>query len=348
MANAKDVEHSITDEPEKSPSRLMPTCYHSYRRHSSPSALGDTAAFDFPVVTDDVQSPTDEVPESKSRNQSSPFLTCGKVRSRAQSTCNETVEHQSYSYSSSSSEDDTEQFELQDPPKMRTRHRACSSGQILVTSPTVDEDSGSELNLDPFSPSATLSAPLPMIGSSSSHCLRQTPPDQENHTEKAKNKVLQVMGLAIQVNKISGEHPRVPPLVTEEDVTLSPELPRASLGNRRPSSPSRFAKLVKEAEERLSGITSPRRPSSPNLQTQDRRPSLSMSPLNSPRSPRSPLSPSANSVNAGVVVTSSKPSRRRSSISQAAAAFAAATAGASPSPNYGGSSPTIQRFRFGK
>lgn len=156
------------------------------------------------------------------------------------------------------------------------------------------------------------------------------------------------MGLALDNDKAQDESPAVPPLVAEEDVTLSPELPRASLSNRRPSSPSRFAKLVRDAEGRLSGRSSPRRPSSPSLQT-DRRPSLGpMSPLNSPRSPRSPLSPSASSVQAGVVVTSSKPSRRRSSISQAAAAFAAATAGASPSPSYGGSSPTIQRFRFGK
>jgi len=351
MPNSKDSQISTTDEPEKTPSRLMPTSYH-YRRHSSPSVLGDTATFEFPDVTcDDVQSPTDEVPESKTRNQSSPFLTCGKLRLRAQSTCNDTVQRPSYSICSSisSSDDENEPFELEDPPKLRTRHRACSSGQILITSPTVDEDSGSESNIDPFGPTTTLSAPhsIPLIGSSSSHCLRQASPDHESPIEKAKNKVLSIMGLALESDEGPDvcDSPGVPPLVAEEDVTLSPELPRASFGSRRPSSPSRFAKLAKEAEERLSGTTSPRRPSSPNLQRQDRRPSLSTSPINSPRSP---LSPSANCVNAGVVVTSSKPSRRRSSISQAAAAFAAATAGASPSPSYGVSSPTLQRFRFGK
>ena len=367
--------HSNVGEPQKSPSRLMPNAYHSYRRHSSPSALGDSAAFEFPATAGDVQSPTEEVPEKQTRNQSSPFLTCGNIRSRAQSTSSDLTQRvvsvsrcpdENYSLSSSSTdEEDDPRFELQAPPKLRTRHRACSSGQILVTSPTVDEDSGSELGPDPFSPLATLSAPpnTPLTGSSSSHCLRHCNSDQESHVEKAKKKVLSVMGIGHEADIGSPkntrsnsrsqspdvcESPGIPPLVSEEDVNLSPELPRAHLGNRRPSSPSRFAKLVKEAEERLSGITSPRRPSSPSLQTMDRRPSLSMSPLNSPRSPRSPLSPSANSVNAGVVVTSSKPSRRRSSISQAAAAFAAATAGASPSPSYGVSSPTIQRFRFGK
>lgn len=363
------------EEPQKSPSRLMPNAYHSYRRHSSPSALGDSAAFEFPATAGDVQSPTEEVPEKQTRNQSSPFLTCGNIRSRAQSTSSDLTQRamnisrcpeETYSLSSSSTdEEDDPRFELQSPPKLRIRHRACSSGQILVTSPTVDEDSGSELGADPFSPSPTLSAPpnTPLTGSSSSHCLRQSSSDQESHIEKAKKKVLNVMGTDQEADVGSSkniksnsrsqspevcESPGIPPLVSEEDVNLSPEMPRANLGNRRPSSPSRFAKFVKEAEERLSGITSPRRPSSPSLQTMDRRPSLSMSPLNSPRSPRSPLSPSTNCVNAGVVVTSSKPSRRRSSISQAAAAFAAATAGASPSPSYGGSSPTIQRFRFGK
>eukprot|EP00794_Sanderia_malayensis_P009753 gene9753-10750_t len=66
--------------------------------------------------------------------------------------------------------------------------------------------------------------------------------------------------------------------------------------------------------------------------------------LRSPTLPRSPNS-SPPSPAPGVVVTSHRSSRRRSSISSAAVAFAAATAGASVSP---AASPTsASRFRFG-
>ena len=68
------------------------------------------------------------------------------------------------------------------------------------------------------------------------------------------------------------------------------------------------------------------------------------SPLRSPSFSRSPNS-SPPSPAPGVVVTSHRSSRRRSSISTAAVAFAAATAGASVSP---ATSPTsASRFRFG-
>ncbi|XP_048583532.1 ras-specific guanine nucleotide-releasing factor 1 isoform X2 [Nematostella vectensis] len=358
---------------ELSSCRLMPSSYHSYRRHSSPSALGETAAFEFPANSCEAMSPTEEtVDPSTNKNQSSPFLTCvTNVRSRSQSTASDLTptprDISTPTYPSlSSSPEEGSCFQLQSPPRRITRHRACSSGHILVTSPTVDYEDPPDI-MSSRCVSTSLGAPpnTPLVNASSSQNLREShASDQgEGAVEKAKRKVLSVMGFSHEGDEVFTSRQRSPrprrrsspnvhrerspevfdssrpPLVSEEDLSLSPELPRACF----PASTSRFAKIVKDAEERLAGITTTRRPSSPSL-FPDRRPRSPVSPLGSPRSPRSPLSPSTN---AGVVVTSSKPSRRRSSISQAAAAFAAATAGASTSPNNIASSPTIQRFRFG-
>ena len=344
--------------------RLCPNVHQSYRRHSSPSALGEAAEFEFPSSPEgDVDSPTGRPPirHGGRRNQSSPFLSRGSVRTRAQSSSSEFASHnesrsflETWSCLAPSPEEDSPdtKFLLQSPPKRRSRNRTCPSrtehAQDGFPSPCLP------LKAPPNTPSAGGSTP----GSSA---------EQDSTVARAKRKMMNAIGLATGDTALQGEEilprpPRspqrskrcstgsasssgLPPLdwlenSSNEDVSQSHE---ASLYNRRPSSPCRLYKIVKDAEERITNMTSSRPPNSPKSSTL-RQKSPSTSPLPSPRCPRSPASPSAN---AGVVVTSSRPSRRRSSISMAAAAFAAATAGAS-SPGTIPGNPPVSKFRFGK
>ena len=132
------------------------------------------------------------------------------------------------------------------------------------------------------------------------------------------------------------------------DAVLSPSPPSASPRNSPRTSPL--------TPPRTPGVRSPQTPRSPiarfksnRTETWDRKGCDfgRTSPLEVLRSPTFSRSPNSSppSPAPGVVVTSHRSSRRRSSISSAAVAFAAATAGASVSP---AASPTsASRFRFG-
>ena len=340
---------STTTAATRTPDRLCPTNYHSYRRHSSPSALGESAAFEFPESSDDPpHSPEEGSPtpirHGGARNYSSPFLSRGNIRTRAQSSSSDFMSGEigkSSSLLSSCHEDDIFgdlKFELQAPPKARgKRSRACSSGAAVLTRDPVFNSSSSQ------SPSITHS--------------------DHNNVDKTRRRIpnaVQNGDVArhgddlFQTSKAADSRRRSSPSAPRERNTdhavgclgitgdQSPELTHNKLSTRRPSSPCRLYKIVKEAEERVLNLKTQRRPSSPKPSSHPP-PKSPVSPISSPRSP---LSPSASSVSAGVVVTSSRPSRRRSSISSAASAFAAATAGASPS--YAATSPTATKFRFGE
>jgi len=332
----------------RTPDRLCPTNYHSYRRHSSPSALGESAAFEFPESScDPPHSPEEDSPtpirHGGARNYSSPFLSRGNIRTRAQSSSSDFMSGEigkSSSLLSSCHEDDIFselKFELQAPPKARGRRsRACSSGAAVLTRDPVFNSSSSQsqsiTHSDHISvektrrriPNAVENGDVARHGDDlfqtpkATDCRRRSSPSAQR--ERNTDPTVGCLG-------ITGDQ--------------SPELTQNKLSTRRPSSPCRLYKIVKEAEERVLNLKTQRRPSSPKLSSHPP-PKSPVSPISSPRSP---LSPSASSVSAGVVVTSSRPSRRRSSISSAASAFAAATAGASPS--YAATSPTATKFRFG-
>ena len=331
------------------PDRLCPSNYHSYRRHSSPSALGETAAFDFPEsTTDQPQSPGEDSPgpirHESLRNHSSPFLARGNIRTRAQSSSSDFVSTgvthnklnmETNSKLSTSPVEDVFcdlKFELQAPPKQRPNRRS----RALTPSGSV------------------LSSENPSSGSSSVHSTEEkTKRTTTNTTEKELSlqdceKVSQKTKSHRRRSSPSGCRDRgsteTPPVsclgIVADAGSQTPEISREKQSNKRSGSPCKLYKIVKDAEERVMSLKSQRR-SSPPMTTSYASPKSPVSPISSPRSP---LSPSANTVSAGVVVTSSIPARRRSSISSAAAAFAAATAGASPS--YAATSPT--RFRFGE
>ncbi|XP_029211541.1 ras-specific guanine nucleotide-releasing factor 2-like isoform X2 [Acropora millepora] len=331
------------------PDRLCPSNYHSYRRHSSPSALGETAAFDFPEsTTDQPQSPGEDSPgpirHESLRNHSSPFLARGNIRTRAQSSSSDFVSTgvthnklnmETNSKLSTSPVEDVFcdlKFELQAPPKQRPNRRS----RALTPSGSV------------------LSSENPSSGSSSVHSTEEkTKRTTTNTTEKELSlqdceKVSQKTKSHRRRSSPSGCRDRgsteTPPVsclgIVADAGSQTPEISREKQSNKRSGSPCKLYKIVKDAEERVMSLKSQRR-SSPPMTTSYASPKSPVSPISSPRSP---LSPSANTVSAGVVVTSSIPARRRSSISSAAAAFAAATAGASPS--YAATSPT--RFRFGQ
>ena len=332
--------------------RLCPNAYYSYRRHSSPSALGETAEFEFPSSPDGVtNSQPDELPSRHSgrRNQSSPFLSRGSVRTRAQSSSSDfgsNSESRSYLETWSCIAPPTEEvhvtpkkFQLQSPPKRRTRSRGDS----------VRDSSGKGLE--------TISGPTSKT-QTSAPLGRGSPAEQDNPVSRAKRKVMNAIGLGTPDSQ-SEEGGFRPPRTSQRSGrgSMSSSSPSsgilpldwldasseetshdgdASAKSKGTASPCRLYKIVKEAEERATSMTT-----AAAAPTARRQKSPSTSPLSSPRCPRSPVSPNAN---AGVVVTSSRPSRRRSSISVAAAAFAAATAGASsPSGNLAPS-----KFRFGK
>lgn len=326
----------------RTPDRLCPINYHSYRRHSSPSALGESAAFEFPESSGDPpHSPEEDSPtpirHGGTRNYSSPFLSRGNIRTRAQSSSSDFTSGEigkSSSLLSSCHEDDIfsdMKFELQAPPKARSkRSRACSSGVAV-------------LSRDPV---------LNSITPSDHKSVEKT--RRRIHNAVENGDIARNSDDLFQTPKVTDSRRRSSPSAARERNTdpavgclgitgdQSPELTQNKLSTRRPSSPCRLYKIVKEAEERVLNLKTQRRPSSPKLSSHPP-PKSPVSPISSPRSP---LSPSASSVSAGVVVTSSRPSRRRSSISSAASAFAAATAGASPS--YAATSPTATKFRFGE
>ena len=349
---------STSAEATRTPDRLCPTNYHSYRRHSSPSALGESAGFEFPESSgDDPPHSPDPIRPGGTRNYSSPFLSRGNIRSRAQSSSSDLTSAgngKGGSLLSSYQEDDIfsdVKFELQAPPKPRgKRSRACSSGAAVLTKDPI---------LDSLGSPPTIRTSLNTFSSQT----KSIPPSDHNNAEKTRRRIphaaengdagLQSDDL-FQTPKTWENRRRSSPIMQRDrsaDPTVgclgisgdqSPELTQNKHSTRRPSSPCRLYKIVKEAEERVLNLKSQRRPSSPKI-TSHPQPKSPVSPISSPRSP---LSPSANTVSAGVVVTSSRPSRRRSSISSAASAFAAATAGASPS--YAATSPTATKFRFGE
>lgn len=327
--------------------RLCPNLYQSYRRHSSPSALGETTGFEFPVNSvDALETPTDDMPDFventkyHSRSHTSPTLPHGCFpRGRAQSASYEVgpaLQAQAVLLPSetslfSSPPNDSipgDVFQLESPPRRHARDRRASDGICLVNS---------------FSTSTIDEHQLDDIISSSQHTPPSSPikgvsfnsGDQQRNVEKVKRKLLGTHE--------TGSYSPTPPksLFNRRRGSNTDGKDIAFLdGIKRPPSPCRLHKIGKEAEEKRSGMSN-----SPKLTILIPH---SPSPLNSPRSPRSPISPSTS---AGVVVTSSRPSRRRASISSAAAAFAAATAGASPSTGIHSNHVNSQhssRFRFGK
>ena len=358
--NEQEENVSRTTAPTRTPDRLCPTNYHSYRRHSSPSALGETAAFEFPESSGDPpHSPEEDSPtpirHGGPRNHSSPFLSRGNIRTRAQSSSSDLMSGENGKGTSllcSSQEDDIfsdVKFELQAPPKLRgKRSRACSSSAAVLTRDPLLESLGSGLQASPPTIRAPVNTPSAQSTPHSNHngaerTRRRIPNAVENYD--VGDDLFQTPKALDNRRRSSPSVHRNPPVsclgITVDGVSQSPELTHNKHSNRRPSSPCRLYKIVKEAEERVLSLKSQRRPSPPKLSSHP--PKSPVSPISSPRSP---LSPSANSVSAGVVVTSSRPSRRRSSISSAASAFAAATAGASPS--YVATSPTTTKFRFGE
>lgn len=350
--------HQEAEIESRTPDRLCPSNYHSYRRHSSPSALGETAAFEFPESSDDPpQSPEEDSPtpirHGGPQNYSSPFLSRGNnTRTRAQSSSSDFMSGgngKDSSLLSSSQEDDIFElkFELQAPPKPRSkRSRPSSSSGTAVES----LESSFQTSSPPFRASLnTVSKQVQSTLNSNHEGMEKTRRRLTNAVEN------------YDISLDSGEFSQAPsvinrrrssPAVSRErlveppitclgiTVDSSSESPLNKHSSRGPSSPCRLYKIVKEAEERVLNLKSQRRPNSPKLSSHP--PKSPVSPISSPRSP---LSPSATSVSAGVVVTSSRPSRRRSSISSAASAFAAATAGASPS--YAANSSPTTKFRFG-
>lgn len=335
----------------RTPDRLCPSSYHSYRRHSSPSALGESAGFEFPESsTDTPLSPEEHSPaplrHGGSRNYSSPFLSRGNIRTRAQSSSSDFVSGglgkdktnlETNSLLSSSPDEDifgNNKFELQPPPKQRgKRSRACTSSGPLMLPRNPKSDSTPAIR----APTSAISveAHEDKTNRATKNAVENFDFSDEVFNQKPKNHRRR-SSPSVQRERSPDRFPPVSCLgIIGDSGPLSPDEARNKNSTRRPSSPCRLYKIVKDAEERVSSLKSQRRPSPPKL-------SSPASPLSSPRSP---LSPSANSVSAGVVVTSSRPSRRRSSISSAASAFAAATAGASPS--YASTSPTATRFRFG-
>lgn len=348
----------------RTPDRLCPSNYHSYRRHSSPSALGESAGFEFPESSgDDPLHSPEPIRHGGPRNYSSPFLSRGNIRSRAQSSSSDLMSAENdkgRSMLASYQEDDIfsdVKFELQAPPKPRgKRSRACSSGAAVLTKDPILDSLGSGLQASP----PTIRTPY----NTPSSQTQSIPHSEHNSVEKTRRRITHAVengdvGLQsddlFRTPKTLDNRRRSSPSVQRErsagpavgclGITgdQSPELTQNKHSTRRPSSPCRLYKIVKDAEERVLNLKSQRRPSSPKLSSHPQPPKSPVSPISSPRSP---LSPSANSVSAGVVVTSSRPSRRRSSISSAASAFAAATAGASPS--YAATSPTATKFRFGE
>ena len=363
MPSDNKQENVSTTAAARTPDRLCPTNYHSYRRHSSPSALGESAGFEFPESSgDDPPHSPEPIRHGGPRNYSSPFLSRGNIRSRAQSSSSDLMSAENgkgTSLLSSYQEDDIfsdVKFELQAPPKPRgKRSRACSSGAAVLTKDPVLDSLGTGLQASPPTIRMPFNAPTSQT-QSITH-------SDHNGTEKTRRRILNAVENGdvggqsddlFQTSKTLENRRRSSPSVQRErsvDPAVgclgitgdqSPELRQNKHSTRRPSSPCRLYKIVKEAEERVLNLKSQRRPSSPKLSSHPQ-PKSPVSPISSPRSP---LSPSANSVSAGVVVTSSRPSRRRSSISSAASAFAAATAGASPS--YAATSPTATKFRFGE
>ena len=348
-------------ESQRLPDRLCPNLYQSYRRHSSPSALGETTGFEFPVNSPDtVETPTDEVSDiiettkDPQRGHSSPTLLRGCFpRARAQSTSYQmeqvsqgsVVSPSEVSFLSSSPDElgPCDVFQLESPPRRRPRRRTVSVGAVPVTCPVIADTLDQEISVSRGYLSRLKAPPnTPLKGITFASAV-----EQQSTIDKAKKKMqgavdaghfsptppkspLQRRRASAADVKDSGSHGQSNAVFDDSDLF------RHSRNIRHPSSPCRLHRTVKDVEERGSGVSQPRIPNSPKLAVRIPR---STSPTSSPRSPLSP------STNAGVVVTSSRPSRRRSSISSAAAAFAAATAGASPSPNINMNS---QKFRFGK
>ncbi|XP_068694314.1 ras-specific guanine nucleotide-releasing factor 2-like isoform X2 [Montipora foliosa] len=328
----------------RTPDRLCPSNYHCYRRHSSPSALGETAAFDFPESSADPPHSPEEVDSPGPirhdglRNHSSPFLTRGNIRTRAQSSSSDFVsaggaQHrlnmETNSMLSTSHDEDVfgdMKFELQAPPKQRTRR----SRALTTSGPVISAETRSSSGYSPVT--------TPEVKTKRTVDNELLPQEGEVVNQKVKTHRRR--------SSPSGHRDRgvdTPPVsclgIISDSGLQNPERSHEKQLNKRSSSPCRLYKIVKDAEDRVMSLKSQRRPSPP-MPASYASPKSPVSPVSSPRSP---LSPSANAVSAGVVVTSSRPSRRRSSIASAAAAFAAATAGASPS--YAANSPT--RFRFG-
>ena len=151
-----DNDHRETvaeDSTSRTPDRLCPTNYQSYRRHSSPSALGESAGFEFPdSSTDTPLSPGDDSPtpirHAGPRNHSSPFLSRSNFRSRAQSSSSNFVsggfDKDKSNLSLLQDEDifNDLKFELQAPPKQRgKRSRASTSSGAVILS--IDSNSAS-------------------------------------------------------------------------------------------------------------------------------------------------------------------------------------------------------------
>ena len=346
-----DNDHRETvaeDSTSRTPDRLCPSNYQSHRRHSSPSALGESAGFEFPdSSTDTPLSPGDDSPtpirHAGPRNHSSPFLSRSNFRSRAQSSSSNFVsggfDRDKSNLSLLQDEDifNDLKFELQAPPKQRgKRSRASTSSGALILS--IDSNSASNSSIHT---ACSTSIGEPNKGTQMrtatpvENCVVDFQADEVFHQKPKNHRRRSTSNVQRERSPDRLFSAGCLGIIGDNDLH-SPEDTRTKHPSRRPSSPCRLYKIVKDAEERVSSLKSQRRPSSPKLPSP-------ASPLNSPRSP---LSPSASSVSAGVVVTSSRPSRRRSSISSAASAFAAATAGASPS--YTATSPTATRFRFGK
>ncbi|XP_065059652.1 ras-specific guanine nucleotide-releasing factor 2-like isoform X2 [Rhopilema esculentum] len=398
----------------KSPTTLYPPTVLSNRRHSSPSALYEEAAFTFPVRTSpqtyryDLSGSPGE--KHRIRSTSGPSLS---ESDSCQETYNESIEVSGNDKGSKDSvslankgsggdlknadlepinepgcptsaftriqEADSERvpvLKLDSPPKMKKRDskRRGSSCEIYTNTCTTGERTDSSALTVSESPSIdrqyrdsdTIISTVGVTVTPATSPISNSPPEgfkgfwREFSCESASSRDSSSSNFKQEIggSHSRSQHPFEQSITIKKkpggryetvfDAVLSPSPPSPSPRNSPRTSPL--------TPPRSPGRRSPQTPRSPIMRFKtgkDKFPELRSSefgrtsPFEALRSPTFNRSPNSSppSPAPGVVVTSHRSSRRRSSISSAAVAFAAATAGASVSP---AASPTsASRFRFG-
>ena len=386
----------------KSPTTLYPPTVLSNRRHSSPSALFEEPAFDFPSKGT-CMSPQDEISSAsrkdnlRKRNTSS-LVSCATSLKKetdnsipislvadSKPACEQIPQYGQSSFAQHDRtnniftripESDSEKvrvLKLDSPPKMKKRdskRRGSSSGVVLSSSEGTSDTiltviENPSINMQ-YPDSENIISTVGVTVTPATSPISNSPPEgfkgfwREFSCESASSrdsnsgsfrqdtvgtpsKISQHFEQSITIKRMPGGR-----YETVFDAVLSPSPPSASPRNSPRTSPL--------TPPQTPGVKSPQTPRSPitrfkpnRTETCDRKSSDfgRTSPLEVLRSPTFSRSPNSSppSPAPGVVVTSHRSSRRRSSISSAAIAFAAATAGASVSP---AASPTsASRFRFG-
>ena len=398
----------------KSPTTLYPPTVLSNRRHSSPSALYEEAAFTFPVRTSPLTYRYDisGSPGEKHRIRS----TSGPSLSESDSCQESYTESMEMSGNDKGSKDsdslankgsggdlkiadlepinepgcrtsaftriqeaDSERvpvLKLDSPPKMKKRDskRRGSSCEIYTNTCTTGERTESSALTVSESPSIdrqyrdsdTIISTVGVTVTPATSPISNSPPEgfkgfwREFSCESASSRDSSSSNFKQEIagSHSRSQHPFEQSITIKKkpggryetvfDAVLSPSPPSPSPRNSPRTSPL--------TPPRSPGRRSPQTPRSPIMRFKtgkDKFPELRTSefgrtsPFEALRSPTFNRSPNSSppSPAPGVVVTSHRSSRRRSSISSAAVAFAAATAGASVSP---AASPTsASRFRFG-